>query len=128
MFGRNKKDYVWVAHATQGRYYGSLVGVKVWHFLITPDSKPMFSLKYYENVEKGFVKPYKGRYETYTRLVESLVTGNTYLVVYVSETPFALWRRVRGEMGDKDIEEDEVISSKRIRKSQLRDYLIQLSK
>lgn len=129
MLGRKKKDkYVWVAHATLGQYYGSLVCIREWHFLITPDSKPVFMLKYYENVDRGYVRPFTGRYETYSRVVEKLVTGTTQLIVYVAEEPFVLWKRARGESGDSDVEEDELIPAKRIRKSHLRDYLIQLSK
>ena len=104
--------WVYVAKAEFARYEGSLISGDTEHFILKPDSVPIFSLSYEDNETLGTVKPeeYIHYVTIYTERQERPWIRRGYKI-YFSTRPFSVWIRHRGYSGDNCDDYDRLVDS-----------------
>jgi hypothetical protein len=118
------KNYseLWGIRAFWEDYDGSLVSGHTNHFVITPDSKPIFHLSGDENFDFGTIKCIMPLWRHEISISkENNPYRETGIVYYICDKPFSVWICHRGHTGDNCDDYDEIITAVKI--ENLEDFL-----
>jgi hypothetical protein len=118
------KNYseLWGIRAFWEDYDGALVSGHTSHYIISPDSKPIFHLTGDENYELGTIKyitPIWRHEITLSR--DSNPYREAGIVYYICDRPFSVWIRHRGYTGDNSDDYDEIVPAVKI--ENLEDFI-----
>jgi hypothetical protein len=111
------KNYseLWGVRAFWEDYDGALVSGHTNHYVITPDSKPIFHLNVDENFDLGTIKSIT---PLWRREITLSKDSNPYreagITYYICNEPFSVWIRHRGYTGDNSDDYDEIIPAVKI--------------
>lgn len=123
------EEILYIAVAETHNYSGALISGSTRHYLITVDSDPIFFMSYRENLERGFIREFKGEFEEH--VVVTYRSERPYSKrqkhIYIAKEPFKVWIRHRGFSGDRCDDYDRVVEAQPIKKSELHSFLKQFN-